>query len=112
MPIDTYQNKVSIDEFHLTVSAHRGHVFVEVDRRRGTGLNWISAQARLIHWDKELSFYVWLSLYISLPYYSVMKISVWSPVFSHFFLPGSSDEEKVFGMSYSHSYFVLCVTSV
>ena len=48
--IDSCQNKVSADQHHLTesraqVSTHRGQVFFEVIRRRGTGFQMIAGSS-------------------------------------------------------------------
>ena len=52
---DSCQNKVSADQYHLTVpraqvSTHRGRVFFEIIRRQITSFKWSQAQVYFFQW--------------------------------------------------------------
>ena len=53
--IDSYQNRVSADQYHLTVpraqvSTHRSRVFFEVNRWQITSIKWSLAQVYFFQW--------------------------------------------------------------
>ena len=72
--IDSCQNRVSTDQYHLTVtralvSTHRGRVFFEVIRRQITSFKWSQAQVYFFEW------FIWNMLCLS--HYGPALLTVW-----------------------------------
>ena len=74
--IDSCQNRVSADQYHLTVpraqvSTHRGRVFFEVIRWQITSFKWSQAQVYFFHW------FISNMLYMCLCHYGPALLGFW-----------------------------------